>query len=66
MAVLMKTEDYWDVMLYWMCSSDVSKDCSALIFQVKQTSDTQECGGNYIPDDTALHPRRHEYQFFVG
>ena len=51
-AVLMKIEDYWNVMLCWVCSSDVAKDCSAFIFRVKQTRETPECWGNYIPDDS--------------
>ena len=44
----MKIEDYWNVMLYWVCSSDVAKDCSSFIFQVKQTRETAECVGNYV------------------
>ena len=59
----MRIEDNWNVILYWVCSSDVSKDYSSFIFQVKQARETPECVGNYIPDYTASHPGRPESQF---
>ena len=59
-----KIWDYWNVMLYWACCSDVWKDYSAFIWEVKQARETQECVRNYIPNDTVSHPRRPESQFF--
>jgi hypothetical protein len=55
--------------------SDLSNDRNAFIFRVKQFHDThlEDAGttipravGNYIPVDTAHHPRRHEYQILCS